>query len=150
YNRDEQGKQYKIFCRKRDNLDAPEEVILDANQLARGQKFLSVGAQNVSDDANLLAYTSDTTGFREYHLFIKDLRTGALLPDRVGKVASYTWAADNATIFYVTEDHAKRAHKLWRHALGTPKEADAPIYEEKDELFRLGVGRTRDKKYIIA
>jgi oligopeptidase B len=150
YNHDVQGKQYKIFCRKKEILDAPEEVILDANELAKGQKFFNVGPQVVSDDANLLAYSTDTTGFREYHLFIKDLRNGALLPDRLGKVASFAWAADNATLFYVTEDSAKRAHKLWRHTLGTPKDADALVYEEKDELFRLGIGRSRDKKLLIA
>src|SRR5262245_9035479 len=150
YSRTEQGKQYPIYCRKKGGPEADEQVILDANELAKGQKFLSVGVRDVSDDANLLAYTVDTTGFREYHLFVKDLPTGAVLPDRAGKVASVAWAADNKTVFYVTEDHAKRPHKLWRHALGTPKEQDAPVYEEKDELFRLSVGRSRDKKFVFA
>lgn len=150
YSRDEKGKQYRIACRKKEALEAPEEVILDGNALAKGEKFFSVGQQSVSDDANLLAYTTDTTGFREYQLYVKDLRSGAILPDRVGKVQSYTWGADNKTIFYVTEDAAKRGHKLWRHTLGTPKENDALLYEEKDELFRLFVSRTRDKKYVVA
>jgi oligopeptidase B len=150
YSREEKGKQYRIYCRKKGSLEAPEEIILDANQLAKGHKFFSVGQQQVSDDANLLAYATDTTGFREYHLAIKDLRTGKNLPDQVGKIAGLAWAADNKTFFYVTEDHAKRAHKLWRHVLGTPKDSDVLVYEEKDELYRLGVGRSRDKKYIMA
>lgn len=150
YGRDEKGKQYRIHCRKKGRLDAPEEIILDVNELAKGHKFFSVGQQVISDDANLLAYASDTTGFREYHLAIKDLRSGKNLPDQVGKVAGFVWAADNKTIFYVTEDAAKRAHKLWRHTLGTPKDADALVYEEKDELYRLGVGRSRDKKFIMS
>jgi oligopeptidase B len=150
YSRTEQGKQYPIYCRKKGGPEAAEAVILDGNELARGQKFLGVGLQSVSDDHALLAYSVDTTGFREYQLFVKDLRSGELLPDRVGKVASYAWAADGKTIFYVTEDHAKRPHKLWRHTLGTPKEQDQLVYEEKDELFRLSVSRSRDKKYVFA
>jgi oligopeptidase B len=150
YSREEQGKQYRMHCRKKGSMDAPEEILLDGNAMAKGHKFFSLGQQQVSDDANLLAYTTDTTGFREYELFIKDLRTGEVLPDRIGKVSSIAWAADNATIFYVTEDAAKRAHKLWRHRLGTPKDADVLVYEEPDELYRLGVSRTRDKKFLVA
>jgi oligopeptidase B len=150
YSRTEQGKQYPIVCRKPGGLDAPEQVMLDGNEMAKGQKFFSLGAQHVSDDGNLLAYTTDTTGFREYHLFVKDLRTGEVLPDRLGKVASAAWAADNQTLFYVTEDAAKRPHRLYRHALGTPKDQDELIYDEKDELFRLFVRRSHDKKYLFA
>src|SRR5207253_2219738 len=137
-------------CRKKGNLDASEEVILDGNELAQGHKFFSTGQQTPSDDANLLAYTTDTTGFREYHLFVKDLRSGRLLADRVGKVSSFAWATDNRTLFYVTEDHAKRPHKLWRHTLGRPRDDDELVCEEKDELYRLRVSRSRDKKYVFA
>jgi oligopeptidase B len=150
YSRQVEGKQYPIHCRKKGNLDAAEEVLLDGNEMAKGHKFFSIGQQQVSDDANLLAYTTDTTGFREFHLFVKDLRTGATLPNRVGKVSSFVWTADNATLFYVTEDHAKRPHKLYRHVLGQPKDNDALIYEEKDELFRTSISRTRDRKYLLS
>ncbi|MFL5339847.1 MAG: oligopeptidase B, partial [Gemmataceae bacterium] len=150
FSRTEKGKQYPIYCRKKVGPKEAEEVLVDANELAKGQKFLSVQGYNVSDDANLLAYMMDTTGFREYHLFVKDLRSGEVLPDRVGKVAGFTWTADNKTVFYVTEDQAKRPHKLWRHVLGTPKDHDALVLEEKDELFRLSVNRSRDKKYVFA
>jgi oligopeptidase B len=149
YSRTEKGKQYPIYCRKKGSLEAPEEVLLDVNELAKGLKFLSAFPLGTSDDHNLLAYMTDTTGFREYYLSIKDLRTGKLIEDKLAKIAGFTWSADNKTIFYVTEDAAKRAHKLFRHTLGEPKEKDVLVYEEKDELYRLGVGRTLDKKYLF-
>jgi oligopeptidase B len=150
YTRTEEGKQYPIHCRKKGTLEAPEEILLDDNQLARGEKFLRTTGLIVSDDGNLLAYAADTTGFREYHLSVKDLRTGKLLEARHAKVASFQWAADNATLFYVTEDHAKRPHRLWRHRLGDPKDKDVLVYEEKDGLFWLGLSRSRDRKYLFS
>src|SRR4051812_19295147 len=135
YSRTVEGKQYPIHCRKKGALDAPEEVLLDGNALAKGEKFFSFGPQRVSDDGNLLAYAADTTGFREYTLFVKDLRTGKLIEDKLANAPQFEWSADGTSLFYLTEDDAKRAHKLWRHPLGTPKEKDALVYEEKDELF---------------
>jgi oligopeptidase B len=149
YSRTEEGKQYPIYCRKNGSLDAPEEVTLDVNEMARGQKFFSANPAGVSDDGKLLAFRSDTTGFREYYLSIKDLTTGKLLEDRLVKVAGFEWAGDNKTVFYVTEDAAKRPHKLYRHVIGEPKEKDTLVYEEKDEKFRLGIDRTRDKKFFV-
>ncbi|HEV8457281.1 MAG TPA: oligopeptidase B, partial [Methylomirabilota bacterium] len=143
YSRTETGKQYPIFCRKAGSVEAPEEVTLELNAMAEGHPFLSLGAYTVSDDGNLLAYSTDVTGFREYTLQIKDLNTGALLPDRVEKVAAVAWAADGHTLFYVTEDHAKRPYRLWRHRLGAL--TDDLVYEETDALFRLEVSRTRSR-----
>jgi oligopeptidase B len=148
YTRTEKGKQYPIHCRKRGSLDGKEEITLDLNELARGQKFLSLGAFSVSNDGNLLAYSTDVTGFREFTLYVKDLRTGELLPERLKKVGAPAWAADNKTFFYVTEDAAKRPYRLYRHVLGDEK--DELVYEEKDELFRLSVSRSRDRKYIFS
>jgi oligopeptidase B len=148
YTRTEKGKQYPIHCRKRGSLEASEQVTLDLNELAKGQKFLGLGAFAVSDDGNLLAYSLDNTGFRQFTLYVKDLRTAALLPDRIEKVVSVAWAADNRTLFYVTEDAAKRPYRLLRHTLGTAK--DDAVYEEKDELYRLHVRRSRDKAYLFA
>jgi oligopeptidase B len=147
YSRTEEGKQYPIRCRKRGSLDAKEEITLDLNELAKGHKFLGLGRYEVSDDGNLLAYSIDTTGFRQYTLQFKDLRTGETLPDRIEKTVAAAWAADNKTIFYATEDHAKRPYRLYRHTLGN--EADELVYEEKDELYRLSVERSRDKSYIF-
>lgn len=147
YTRMEEGKQYAIYCRKKGSLEAAEQVTLDLNALATGHKFLGLGLYEVSDDGNLLAYSLDTTGFRQYQLSMKDLRTGTLLPDYIGQVNSAAWAADNKTLFYVKEDAAKRPYRLFRHVLGESN--DKILFEEKDELYRVGVDRTSDKKYIL-
>jgi oligopeptidase B len=147
YSRTEKGKQYPILCRKAGSLDAPEQVMLDLNQLAEGQPFLALGAATVSDDGRRLAYTTDVTGFREYTLHVKDLETGALLPDRVEKVSAVAWAADGETLFYVTEDPAKRPYRLHRHRLGAAG-ADL-LHEEPDALFRFHVGRSRSRAYLF-
>ena len=105
YSRTEKGKQYAIHCRKK-GLDGLEEVTLDLNAMAEGHPFIDLGAYAVSDDGRRLAYTIDVTGFREYTLYVKDLLTGEMLPDRAEKVSTVAWAAAGATFFYVTEDHA--------------------------------------------
>ncbi|QVL34403.1 S9 family peptidase [Telmatocola sphagniphila] len=148
YSRTQEGKQYPINCRKKGTQEAPEQVILDINELAQGKKFMNVGGMQVCDSGNYLAFLTDTTGFREYFLSIKDLESGKLLEDHTIQVSGLEWAADNRTLFYVTEDAAKRPSKLWRHTVGQPKSADQLIYEEKDELFRVGIGRSHDRKYL--
>ena len=150
YSRTEQGAQYPIYCRKHGSLDAGEEIMLDMNQLAAGEAFMALGALTVSDDGNLLAYSTDTTGFRQYTLHIKDLRTGEVLTDQAQRVGSVVWTADNRTLFYTVEDEAtKRQFQLFRHVVGKPQTEDALIYEEADERFNVGAGRTRDDKYIV-
>jgi oligopeptidase B len=148
YARTEKGKQYPIYCRKRGSLTAPEEVTLDLNTLAVGLPFMALAMYSVSDDEQLLAYTIDTTGFREYTLYVKDLRSGTLLSDRIERVSSIAWAADSATLFLVTDDDAKRAYRLWKHRLG--ERDDALLWEEEDELFRLGVWRSRSRALVLA
>ncbi len=150
YTRTEKGKQYPIHCRKKANLDAPEEIFLDQNELAKGEKFFAVGDLEISDDGNLLAYTTDVTGFREYTLFVKDLRTGAVGPEKVAKVSSIAWAADDRTLFYVTDDAAKRPYRLYRHVVGTDPSGDPLLYEEKDEKFTLAISRSRSRAYLFA
>jgi len=148
YSRTEEGKQYPIFCRKKGSLEAPEEVVIDVNELAKGQKFMSVGLVQPSDDGNLLAYSTDNTGYRQYMLHFKDLRSGVLLPDQAERVTSFAWANDNKSFFYVTEDAVtKRSDKVFRHVLGTDK-TDL-VYDEKDELFDIGVDRSLDKAMIF-
>ncbi|MDT5123874.1 MAG: oligopeptidase [Acidobacteriota bacterium] len=148
YSRTEQGKQYPIYCRKRGGLDAKEEVTLDMNELAKGLKFMGLGAYSVSDDGNYLAYTTDSTGYRQYTLYVKDLRTGQLLPEKIERVGSVMWATDNKTVFYSTEDATtKRSDKFFRHAIGSDK-SDL-VYEDKDELFDVHGGRTRDKAMVF-
>ena len=148
YSRTEEGKQYPIFCRKKGGLDAPEEIVIDQNELAKGQKFMSLGTFVPSDDGNLLAYSTDNTGYRQYVLQVKDLRTGEIFPEKIERVNGVAWATDNKTFFYVTEDAVtKRSDKFFRHVLGTDK-FDL-VYDEKDELFDIVVGRTLDKAMIF-
>lgn len=148
YNRTEEGKQYPIRCRRKGSMEAPEEIVLDVNEMAKTHTFVGIGAIRYSDDGNLLAYTVDFTGFRQYSLQVKDLRTGATLPDTMERVTSVEWASDNRTLFLVTEDAVtKRSDKLWRHTLASP--AFGPVYEEKDELYDISIGKTRDKKYLL-
>jgi oligopeptidase B len=175
YTRTEEGSQYSIHCRKSaaagHALRAPsfpvlsaervgdhdsqpagsqEEVLLDGNQLAAGHAFFAIGATDISDDGRWLAYTTDTTGFRQYTLHVKDLSTGETLPGEVERVGSVVWAADNQALFYTVEDEEqKRQFQLWRHTRGTPHSDDVLVYQDDDERFNLGAGRTRDGRYMI-
>ena len=149
FSRTEEGKQYPIYCRRLEDPDAREEVLLDLNVLAEGHSFLGLGMFEVSDDNHLLAYATDTTGFRQYTLEVKDLRIGELLPFRMERVTSVAWSSDHKAFFYVVEDEVtKRSHQLWRHVLGT-EGADTLIYEEKDERFRIDIERTRSGAYLL-
>ena len=148
YSRTEAGKQYQIRCRKKGSLDAPEEILLDLNEMAKGQVFMALAAYEVSEDGTLLAYTTDNTGFRQYTLAIKDLRTGRVLADHAEKVGSVAWASDNRTLFYTVEDSAKRQYRLYRHTLGSSGD-DVLVYEEKDERFNVETSKTRSKAYIL-
>ena len=143
YSRTEEGKQYPIQCRRKGTMEAPEEVLLDLNELGKGKKFVGLGGFVVSDDQNLVAYTVDYTGFRQFALQVKDLRTGQTLPDTTERVTSLGWAADNKTLFLVTEDAVtKRSDKLWRHVLESSKFEE--IYNDKDELYDVRIHKTRD------
>src|SRR5580700_6296896 len=148
YSRTEAGKQYQIRCRKKGSLDAPEEIVVDINELAKGQSFMALGVFAVSSDDNLLAYSTDSTGFRQYVLGVKDLRTGKVLPDHAEKVGSVVWANDNKTLFYTVEDAAKRQYRLYRHVVGTTGPDDL-VYEEKDERFDIEARKSLSKAYIF-
>ena len=148
YSRTEEGKNYPILCRKAGSLKAPEEIILDQNALAEGHKFFSVAVALPSDDNNLLAYSTDTTGYRQFTLQIKDLRTGKLLPEKFDRVDDVVWATDNKTLFFITENEVTKRHdEFHRHVLGTA--SVERIYFEPDELFDLEVDRSRDKAFIF-
>ena len=149
YSRTEKGKQYPIYCRKKESLEAPEEIYLDVNELAKGERFMNVAVRAFSDDGRLLAYTTDNTGFRDYTLRVKDMATGKLLSEKVDRVTSVAWAPDNKTLFYATTDPAKRPFRLYRHVLGAETAADALLWEEKDERFRVGARRTLSGDYLL-
>src|ERR1700686_2896499 len=149
YTRTEAGKQSGIRCWKKGSMDAAEEVVLDVNEMAKGQAFMTVNEYAVSPDGNLLAYSYDNTGFRQFTLAVKDLRTGKTLVDRTERVGSVVWANDNRTIFYTQEDAvAKRQYQLYRHTVGTAG-TDSLVYEEKDERFEIGADKTRSGAYIF-
>ncbi|HEY0077515.1 MAG TPA: S9 family peptidase [Pyrinomonadaceae bacterium] len=149
YNtRTEQGKQYPIYVRRRaDSPNAPEEITLDLNEMAKGHTFMAVSTYDVSADSNLLAYSTDTNGYREYTLYVKDLRDGKNTKI-VERVSSAVWANDNRTLFYVVDDPTtKRSHRLYRHMLGA--NSGQLVYEETDEMFDLTVRRSRSRGYIF-
>ena len=170
FARTEEGSQYAVHCRKPTHtlggpsLDSEtwetanlklsdpinEQIILDGNQLAEGHAFFAIGATDITRDGNWLAYSTDTTGFRQYTLHIKNLETGETLAGEVERVGSLVWAADNRTLFYSVEDEEqKRQYQFWRHTLGTQHTADVLVFQEDDERFNLGAGRTRDGKFIV-
>jgi oligopeptidase B len=154
-----EGSQYSIHCRRAagsTDLNSPfdpaqpEHVILDVNVLAEGKPFMSLGGLSVSPDGNLLAYTTDSTGFRQYTLHIRDLRAGADLPDTAQRVGSLAWAANSQTLFYSTEDETtKRQDRIFRHAIGACESEDTLVLHEADERFNIGIGRTRDGRYLM-
>ncbi len=148
YTKTEEGKQYSMYYRSRKQNGDDEQLLLDLNEMAKGLKYFAIGSFDVSDDGNLLAYSTDTNGYRQYTLQIKDLRTGKILSDKIERVTSIEWANDNKTLFVVTEDNVtKRSDKFWKHSLGAND--NKMLFEEKDELFSLGVGRSRDKKMLF-
>ncbi|ALA68010.1 S9 family peptidase [Corynebacterium lactis] len=166
YSRTQEGKSYGMSCRLRadegtgldawtpptisDNEPAPgEEVILDANELAEGHDFFSLGAASVSEDGSFLAYSTDVTGDERYTLRVKDLRTGELLGDEiVGIAAGATWIGSE-WIFYQKVDEAWRPDSVWRHRVGTDASEDVRVFHEPDESYWVGVGSTRSEKYLL-
>ena len=149
-----EGKQYPQHYRSKANGGIEptiegDELLLDLNALAEGHSFLGLGAFEISDDNRLLAYSTDTTGFRQYTLQIKDLATGEPLPFRAERVTSAAWSSDNRTLFYTVEDEVtKRSHRLHRHTVGDVN-PDPLLFEEPDERFRIEIERTRSGGYLL-
>jgi len=148
YHRTEEGKQYRTYCRREPGKSDSEQVLLDMNALAEGRPFLGLGVYEVSPDGRYLAISLDETGFRDYTLQIKDLRSGVMLAERMEKVKTVAWANDSRTFFYTVDDEAKRAHRLFRHRLGVTGQ-DALLYQEDDERFRVAVWRSRSGEYVF-
>ena len=153
----EAGKQYPIFCRRKESMDQPEEILLDQNTLAEGQIFCSVSGFSVSPDGNKLAYSVDLDGAEVYTLYIKDLVDGSHFPESIpntfGSVYFHTgveWANDSETIFYLTLDDAKRPYKFYRHRIGADPSQDVLVFYEEDDHFNLYFHKSRDGKYIIS
>ena len=151
YTRFEPGKDYPIYARRKGSLDAPEEPLLDGNQLALGNSFFDIGSLDVSPDGTVLAWTEDTIGRRQYTLKFRSLTSGSVLSDKVTNVeADFVWAADSRTLLYVAKDPVTLlSERVQRHALGTDPAADALVYAEKDRSFYLNVSKSRSDKYLF-
>lgn len=151
YTRTEKGKQYYKYCRKKGSMDAPEEVLLDVDQMAEGQPYLAVSGFDVSEDNNLLAYGVDNVSRRQYTIYVKNLQTGELLADRIGNTqGDPCWANDNKTIFYTAKNPVTLlSEKIMRHTINSPSTKDVVVYEEKDKSNYISVGKSKNKKYIF-
>ncbi len=146
-----EGGEYPVYCRKKDNLDAPEEILLDGNKLGKGKAYFNVGGYEIADNEAIMAYGVDTVSRRNYTVRFKDLKTGKLFKDQIKNTegGSYAWAADNKTFFYIVRDQQTLlGYQVWRHVLGTDVKTDVLIYEEKDKQYYMGLYRMKSKKYI--
>jgi len=148
YNRYEQGKEYPLLCRKKESLDNAEEVMLDCNALAEGHHFFDLGGCSISYDNRLLAYSVDYVSRRQYTIFVKDLETGEVFPDRIeNSSGGMTWANDSKTLFYSVKDESLRPCRIMRHVLGG--DHDDEVYYEDDTAFVTYVGKTKSEAYIV-
>ncbi|HYT12023.1 MAG TPA: S9 family peptidase [Candidatus Nitrosopolaris sp.] len=150
YVRTVEGLDYEIHCRRMGSMEAPEEVELDVNELARGHDYFDLGFVERSPDENILAYAVDVTGNELHQLRYRDLTSGRDLDDVLdGVYYGSAWSADSKTFFYVMPDKAMRPYQVWRHTLGTPNTEDVLVLQEDDERFELSVEMTKSERYII-
>ena len=150
YSRTEQGQAYPIFCRKYQSLDAPEEILLDQNELAKDEDFFSLGVASISPNQQILAYSTDTTGAEQYTLFFLDLKTRSLFTETIADTYySFAWGNDDRTVFYTKVDSANRPYQLWRHTLGNSPDDDVLVHQEDNESYYLSVDKTRSRAYIL-
>ena len=146
----EKGKEYPFFSRKKDNLESPEEIMLDVNQLAEPFDYYNISSKSVSTDNTILAYGEDTVSRRQYTLRFKNLETGEMLDDQIkNTTGSAIWANDNKTVFYTRKDDALRSFKVFRHTIGEDPKSDVEVYHETDDTFNAFVYKTKSKKYIV-
>ncbi len=146
------GGEYPVYCRKTNLSDATETVLLDGNAMAKGEKYFSIGGFEISDNEEIMAFGTDVISRRNYVLQFKNLKTGEIYPDKIMNTegGSYAWAADNKTFFYVVRDQTTLlGNKVYRHILGTDVSQDQLVYEEEDNQFYMGLGRSKSKKYVI-
>ncbi len=150
YSRTEKGKQYKIHCRKKGNMDAPEEILVDGNAFAREKPFFDIGDIETSPDQRLVAFSTDYSGSESFTFFVKDMATGRILSDSVGG-AYYgcTWTNDNKAFFYTTFDSAQRPFRVFKHVLGAASGTDPLVFEEKDERFEVSISKSRSDRFIF-
>lgn len=150
YTRYEEGKEYPLYCRKKESLDAAEEIMLDGNQMAEGYSYFDIGGFQVSEDNRLLAYSVDTISRRIYTIYFKDLSTGQVLQDKISNTSgNLTWANDNQTLFFATKDESLRSEKIWKHRLGDEDNNHSLVYHEVDVTFNTYIYKSKSRKYLI-
>lgn len=150
YSRTEEGKQYRIHCRKLAEDQAIEEVIFDENKYAENKPYFAVGALKISPDHNILAYSVDYSGAEKFELHFLNLTTAMEFSETVASTTyGVTWAEDNKTVFYTLVDETGRADRIMKHKLGSEVASDTLVYQEADGQFWTGVGKTRDRRYIM-
>lgn len=150
YTRYEEGKEYTIYCRKKENLDATEEIMLNENEMAEGFAYFAIGSTSVSEDNKILAYSVDTVSRRNYTIKFKNLETGEIYPDEIPNTSGgMTWANDNKTVFFSKKDETLRSFQIVRHELGVPVENDVLVFQEDDATYRVFVYKTKSKKYLV-
>lgn len=151
YTRFVTGGEYAIHCRKKGSLDAPEEIVLDENELAKGHEFFSFARSDIHPNQKMVAFAVDTLGRRFNTIRLKNLETGELLPDTITNVTeNLIWAEDGKTLLYTKQDpNTLRAYQVFRHTVGTDPAKDVLVYEEKDETFSCGVDRSKSRRYLF-
>ncbi len=150
YARFETGNEYPIYCRKQRSLDAPEEILLNVNDMAKGYAYYSVAGLTVSSDNSLIAFGVDTVSRRKYTIHFKNLKTGEILNDEIPNTTGQAaWANDNKTVFYALKDETLRPFKIFKHVLGSDVSRDKEIFHEKDVTFEAFAYKTKSKKYIF-
>ncbi|MCD4793152.1 MAG: S9 family peptidase [Bacteroidales bacterium] len=151
YHRYEDGKEHPIYCRKKNDLNNREEVLLDVNEMSEGYPYFHISDFSISDNNKFMAFSVDTLGNLKYELRFKDLETGEVLNDRISDTDGESeWASDNKTVFYIKKDETThREYQLWKHITGTFVGDDKLIYEEKDESFYISVFKSKSDKIIF-
>jgi len=151
YTRYEEGQEYPIYARKKESLEAAEEILLNVNKMAEGYDYYNARGLQVSPDNKLLAFAEDTLSRRIYTIRFKNLETGEMLPDQLPNTqGDGAWANNNQSYFYTTKDEVSlRSNKIWRHQLGQALENDELKYEEEDPSFYIGVYKSKSDDYII-
>ncbi len=147
----EKGMQYPIYSRKKENLDATEQIMFNVNEMAKDFDYFQLGGLNISPDNKLAVFATDTVSRRQYFLRVKNLETGKIYTDIIDNTTGGSvWANDNKTFFYTKKDPVTlRSSKVYRHVLGTPSSEDVEVYHEKDETFSTYVTKSKSNKYII-
>ena len=145
YTRYEECKEYPVYCRRKDNMENPEQILLDVNEMAVGYHYYDIGTYSVSPDNKMLAYSVDTVSRRQYDIWFKGIE-GEVIKNTTGNMV---WANDNETVFYSVKDESLRSCKIMRHKLNTSPDDDVLVYYEEDTAFNCFVGKSKSKRYIM-